>query len=184
MTENDTKTETIWAYLAEMLDGEGHFGILHHYKKNWAVSRRGYESEPRIVLSGMSRKHLETIKEMVSMGNIVPLRTKKTRERGIDCCTFELRFSPNNQRIILPKVIPYLILKRGQAEVLLEFLVFRQNKISKARKEIGYSLLEDKFKQAVLDSKPWLSEGYSRKKLSHPMPKQETQQVLKSNITD
>jgi hypothetical protein len=153
--------ESVWPYLAGMLDGEGCITIIRHSKKG-KVSKRGYEIEPKVSLSGMSQTHIEAIQKMIGLGNITRMVSKRPKAET-DRIAYDLRYSPNEQRIILPKVIPYLIHKKAVSITLLEFLKYREQKIDRDEKEKGYLALEIRFRQEFIASKPWLSPGYTKK---------------------
>jgi hypothetical protein len=153
--------ETTWAYFAGMLDGEGSFSIFRHYKKDPHVSKRGYEIETRVAVSNMNQNNILQLQKMVEKGHITLVNNK--REYGI-AVVADLRFSPNEQRYILPKVLPYLIQKKELATIILEFLEYRStpNKIKEDREQKYYQF-EKRFEEAVLRAKPWLANLISKK---------------------
>lgn len=165
--------DTTWAYLAGMLDGEGYFSLTRHYKYHSRVSSRGYDLYSRIVLSNMNLENLNQIQQLTGFGRIQILRNKK--KDGRICITYELRFCPNEQRTILPKITPYLIQKKTRAKILLKLLDFRaKGSMISATKvkpliEQYYLDLEQQLEQATLKEKPWSLTATSKKgrKKSH-----------------
>ena len=97
-------------YLAGILDGEGCILIG---KKNTKDSKRGISFRAYMAISNTHIPLLESI--MVQFGGRI------TMCRAIDK-TYVLYFSTNEIRDLLPKLVPFLIIKRNQAEILLDFL--------------------------------------------------------------
>lgn len=152
--------ETDWAYFAGMLDGEGHLSIFRHYKKSH-VSKRGYEVETRMAISNMNHDNILQLQKLIGLGNITLVNNK--REYGIAVVS-DLRFSPNEQRNILPKIIPYLMQKKELATIITEFLQYRSipNK-NREEREQKYYEFEKRFEEAVIRAKPWFAIPVSRK---------------------
>lgn len=176
-------TETDWAYLAGMIDGEGCLALFRHFQKKVTVtSSRGYELEPRMSIANMNQKNMEDIKQFLQLGNITKVVSHKDDEEGTPRIIYDLRFGPNNQRIILPKVLPYLRQKKARAEIILELLKLRdekklskQTKESKAILEIKYLELEKRMCESEIIEKPWILTAKSRRgrreRLNISMPK-------------
>jgi hypothetical protein len=160
-------SETDWAYFAGMLDGEGHLGIFRHYKTNSkdSCSRRGYEIETRMGVSNMNHDNIKQLQLMIGLGNITLINNK--REYGVAVVS-DLRFGPNNQREILPKVIPYLQQKKEQAQIIVEFLNYRSsilhNKKDRTEREQKYYEFEQRFEAATIKAKPWFALPNVRRK--------------------
>lgn len=109
-------TPTQLAYLAGIMDGEGDFGI-HLYKRSDTKKRLrqyGLKATARIA---QARKSLLTGiasdvgPECVAIGNT-----------GLNRAYHVLRFKHAPLRELIPLLLPYLRLKRRQAEIVLEFL--------------------------------------------------------------
>jgi hypothetical protein len=165
-----TIPETTWAYLAGMVDGEGCIMLFRHYKnpkllKKWKGSNRGYELEPRVNINSMNKHNIEFIKNSIcGLGNIVVMRFK--REGEVAAIGYDLRFYPNAQRIILPKIIPYLVQKKERAIVLMKLLDYRsqKNKDPIFREKL-YLQLEDEMRGLIIKEKPWLIDPPGKLKL-------------------
>jgi hypothetical protein len=70
---------------------------------------------------------------------------------------YELRFFPNNMRIVLPHVIPYLIQKKEKAKIILRLLDYRSIKHHDCEeREKFYLQLEDELRSATMVERPWL----------------------------
>ena len=104
--------DIIWA--AGFLDGEGCITInrLKYYRD---VTKKYYQ--PQISASQTIKGEMAVLKLQSIFGGFV-YRYKEKRNR-LDTVTWGTR-SRDSQRTIL-KILPYLVLKRPQAELLLEF---------------------------------------------------------------
>ena len=113
-------TETQWAYVAGIFDGEGYLGIFKHTSPSFrANTKQGFVVEYRINISNNSKDLLLKIKELT--GGYGTIYTHK-RTNPNHATGYRLSFYPNAGRLILPKIIPYLILKRETAEIMLKML--------------------------------------------------------------
>jgi hypothetical protein len=110
-------TDVKLAYLAGIMDGEGHFSIVKYTRKDKQkrVNGTGLKVESRI--SQGRRLLLDTIASWFQPGdtNIV--------KAGKDGAYFMLRFNYHCLRELIPALMPHLVLKRRQAEICLYFLV-------------------------------------------------------------
>ena len=106
-------TETQAAYLAGFLDGEGHFAVNRHKRKD---NCSGYRYAGVIRVSQAHRDVMDFIRSFAggSMG-FVP-------SRGNHKSQWNIAWSPNACRWLLPQIRPYLIRKAEVADVLQEFL--------------------------------------------------------------
>jgi hypothetical protein len=144
--------ETTWAYFSGMLDGEGHVSIIRHKKPN--PSKRGYEIETMMNLSGMDIESISQLQRLIGYGKIVLVKHK--RQCGIITVAY-LRFSVSEQRLIIPKVLPYLMQKKERLEIIKSFLEYRliKNKPFEER-ELKYYQFEKQFEDAMFRAKPWM----------------------------
>jgi hypothetical protein len=120
---NCMPTETDWAYFAGLIDGEAYIDIFLRQNPTDVKTRRGYAREFKLQVAGSSRKLLEQVQENIgSLGKITThRRDKEEQEKGWNEY-YTLRFSHNQQRMILPKIMPYLILKKPLANIVLRAL--------------------------------------------------------------
>lgn len=102
-------TETQAAYIAGCLDSDGHIGIMRRQRKG--------QSAPYlrpIVQFGQKRTTVQNwMMEVTGAG-----ATQEHRKGNF----FNLRFHAGTLRWLLPQVYPFLVLKRRQAELAMEFL--------------------------------------------------------------
>jgi hypothetical protein len=126
-------TETEWAYLAGLIDGEGYMNILLHTSPSGRKAGRGYARDFVLTICNTSISLLKEMQEKIGFGWICEHKRKRT-DAGVN--TFTLRFSHNNLRGILPKIIPYLILKKEPAKIMLESLTLIKETKQKEREQI------------------------------------------------
>lgn len=99
-------------YLAGILDGEAAF-VLH---------RQGKDSpyfEPVVVIGMTDRRVFD---KFVEMGIACKVAVRRRFSRPHMKTMYYGRFYANDLRVILPKVIDHLVIKKGQAKILLRVL--------------------------------------------------------------
>jgi len=109
VVKNIGVTEADLAYIAGLLDGEGALFIGKYARAgNRFLAYRGYMS--------IVNTHIPMLQQVQSAvgGKIV-------RQGAIRKC-YALTFSANEIRDVLPRLQPFLIIKKVQAELLLKFL--------------------------------------------------------------
>lgn len=102
------------AYVAGFLDGEGCIGL---WQEQYPKNRTGIRFNPSCSISGTELDTLLAIRTMMGNGRI---SGEAGRPRRKTC--YRLMLAANQIRRVLPQLMPYLILKRGRAELLLEYL--------------------------------------------------------------
>jgi len=116
--------ETFWAYFAGFIDGEGSITMC--------------QNGPRLIVSNNHRDTLEWFKN--SLGGFGSITTNGK-------CN-NLNYGSNAIRAILPKVIPYLRIKRKRAEILLGYL---KTVVPRGGNYEGqFQVLRDQVKQQML----------------------------------
>ena len=111
-------TATQLAYLAGILDGEGDLGIAHYARRDTQKRIRNYGLKATVRISQARRGLLDTIAEWAGPENVWIGHT------GKGGAYWALRFHHDCLRTLLPQVLPYFVLKRRQAEIVLTFLHF------------------------------------------------------------
>lgn len=96
------------AYIAGFLDGEGSV-ILYMRRDTVAL---------RVTFANTNRHVLEWIQEHISVGNIIgkPRRIGSNHKVG-----FMLLINSDSALTLLTQVLPYLIIKREQAQIAIDF---------------------------------------------------------------
>ena len=110
-------TELQIGYLAGILDGEGGISIAKNIRKD-GTRKRDYALTARVGVTQRRRILLSTILDWIGRENGHIGRT------GLENKFFLLRFKADWLRKNLPFILPHLILKRRQAEIVITFLNF------------------------------------------------------------
>ena len=114
-----------FAYLAGLIDGEG---CITMYAKKDKKAVNGYSFAPMIRIASKDWWFLEEVRKI--FGGSLEHGGKSAFNRNQ---IYDLRFSSNECRAILPEIIPFLILKKQEATVLKDAL-----DITKHHRESGY----------------------------------------------
>lgn len=104
------------AYMAGFLDGEGTIGLYKCYRKE---AKFGYRYQPMVTLSNTNVAVLEYLQEACGNGRLIQ-QTNPAHPGHKD--GYALRWSSNQIRHMLPQLLPYLRIKRRQAEFVLSYL--------------------------------------------------------------
>ena len=135
------------AYLAGLIDGEGCIGI--------AKSSKQFRHDARLTIGMTDGEYLTALADELGIGYLYS--QKRAQRPGWKRRTC-LSFGATACRILLPCVLPYLRLKRRQAELLLEYLELaahkytkpgRANKIYRAKVTAVYKALRALNKKGV-----------------------------------
>jgi len=103
--------EVDYAYLAGIIDGEGHVGLYRHKD---AYCKRGFTWRVVLCITNSSYLLLLDLQRRFG-GRIEPNGKSAFSGRQI----YGLRFSANAMRELLPRVLPYLVLKRQDVNIML-----------------------------------------------------------------
>jgi hypothetical protein len=98
------------AWLAGFVDGEGTIALN---------IREGHGLVPKFQIANTDKDVLLTIKEMLYCGGVSPSKRSDTTKR--ECWTFSSQ-TMDDIEYILDLILPYLRVKKTQAEILLIFL--------------------------------------------------------------
>lgn len=102
-------SEAEWAYCAGFIDGEGCFTLRRHKRKDGSY----YSSQPFLIVMQKDRRPLDALHGIMG-GRIYPFR-----KQGQEDC-WQLHVGGKELQEALTHLIPHLILKREQAEALVE----------------------------------------------------------------
>ena len=109
--------DCFWTYLAGLIDGEGCFQLLKHKSKQIST---GYAWQAVMDIGQCNHDFLVWLQKRISQGGIVS-------EQG------RLTFSSNAIRSILPRIIPFLGVKREQAIILQKALFLLKHRCKRYR---------------------------------------------------
>ena len=104
-------SEADLGYLAGILDGEGHLGLVRR-RNTWSDGKTNF-LRPVVQIGQAKRLMLDHIADVVGTGCLAIHGTR---------IFHNLRFYPGTLRWLLPQLLPHLIVKRRQAEILIQFL--------------------------------------------------------------
>lgn len=104
------------AYMAGFLDGEGTIGICKARRKE---SRAGFRYQAYMSLANTNLAVLVRLRDVCGNGRLSLSYTAAHPNHKVG---YVLRFVPGQLRHLLPQLLPYLQVKRQQAEVVLAFL--------------------------------------------------------------
>lgn len=102
--------ETQKAYVAGLVDGDGNINIAgnYEYRKNtWVLS---------VCIYNCDLKALEIIRDWMDMGSIYSRKRDDNWQEN-----HRLKFRAKSAASLLKKIYPYLIIKKKQAKIALEF---------------------------------------------------------------
>ncbi len=109
-------TPTEWAYVAGIIDGEGSIGVVRsdtHAHKNPNAPYR-WHFAPYLKVANTSLDLMEWLQQRL------PLRkTRWHRRESIAGDTYDLTIQSKSVKEILSAILPYLVIKNAQAELVL-----------------------------------------------------------------
>ena len=111
-TEERLPMSSKWPYVAAMLDGEGSI-CLHEGKQTV-----GSEYRIQIVIYNSSLRFMQWL--VVNFGGKFYTRTKQASSKRTQYCWHPS--GKKNRELFILGVLPYMIIKREQAKIALEFL--------------------------------------------------------------
>lgn len=159
-SKNSSKpiSETDKAYIAGFIDGEGSIGLyIQKPSDNHTSYRLGFRFLPQVTIFNTNRPVLDDISEKYKGG----LTLSRKRKRG-NKTYWELRFGSRKLIKILTDVLPYLKIKKIQAELLLEFYKLPPFKPPQRSDETLRRMIDIYNKLKVLNTK-----GNKKPKLLH-----------------
>ena len=108
-------TDVECAYLAGLVDGEG---CLNFYRTSNRSCTKGYTFVARMAISNCHVETLIGLRERIGFGRVV----QKPKQPGNRKIGYNLCFDAREVRLLLPAILPYLRIKRKQAELVLGFV--------------------------------------------------------------
>ena len=160
VTESAMLTDTEWAYLAGLIDGEGTIGIYKHYDPRRKTDGMYYQLNFRLANSNK-----EVIDWIISKlgGNLVVYQPRY--KQSLKSYVWSA-IRKDLQLTVLKGVLPYLIIKKRQAEIGIKFLEVSEYRKWEGRNAertrltlIKYEFFEELYKRSRLLN----SRGHSEK---------------------
>lgn len=136
------------AYLAGLVDGEGTIGLRHKFTKG----SKPHQFHPALKIANTNLGLLRTVVEMSGNGIIFVRR----RPIGQKFC-YDYSLCANQIRHVLPQIVPYLVAKKRQADLVLEFLSMIRTYFGANEKDIP-RILEIKEELSVLNQRGTLEQ--------------------------
>ncbi len=119
----------IW--LAGIIDGEGSIGIHFAKKMNWR-DKNGYYLRPQILITNNNPFLLRRVSEIYTELNLRFYWELKKRKNPKHKETVVINLtSLGSCEKLIKNILPYLVAKRKQAEILLQFIELRKSKFTK-----------------------------------------------------
>ena len=127
-TECRTLTEEEIVWLAGVIDGEG---AIFLSKVVHPAYSRGYFYRPQLNVTNSNRQFCVKVMEIIGEGTVNLAR----RGDAVTRTRWEYQANSGVLRAILPQVMPYLIIKRGVAGHVLEYLRFVRESYAPSRSD-------------------------------------------------
>ncbi len=104
-------------YLAGFMDGEGTFSI-HSYRKT-GKRKRGIEYRPFICVSNTNKEIIDWVATLLGVGSVWQFRRQEKNKNWKSAYKYTLYGS--NAVALANLLVPYLKIKKLQAEILIEY---------------------------------------------------------------
>lgn len=115
-------TELQLGYIAGILDGEGQVSIVRNIRRDDKKRLREYDLRVQVSITQRRRLLLDTILKWTGKESGIISAT------GLGNKYFALRFRVPWLQENLPLILPHLVLKKRQAELVLEFIASRASR--------------------------------------------------------
>ena len=170
-TQADAKILTVAeaAYLSGFIDGEGSL-MINKRRRVWKDGTiRGHYFRPVISVAQRDIDVLDYLKAMVGTGTRIDVRFN----HGYG--GWEVKWSAGVIRWLLPQLVPYLVLKRRQAHLLLAFIAHNDSLVH------GRELSDEEYaaKAAMYNESRRLNQKWSHKAEKRPVSTIELVQSVK-----
>ena len=106
-------------YIAGIIDGEGWLGLVNRTDRR---NKKNINCQTYLMIGNTNKKVLDWLVKITKLGNISKPYDSEIKLSSNRKPHWLLRFSPNDMRLLLPRIIPYLVIKKRQAEIIIEYL--------------------------------------------------------------
>ena len=157
-----TPTETDWAYIAAIMDGEGSFSVTRSTIKD--RQGRPYNAfDCKVMVSNTSKILIDWISERFGGTYRLSVKhiSKKARANGQKSLKPCYRWTVEgyeNQVVFMLRLLPYLVIKLEQAKIALEFAGMKSKQNPSKRLELHYIMKALNKGESVTTNTPNASE--------------------------
>jgi len=168
-------SESTWAYFAGLVDGDGTILIQRNSSRSNRQYRDGWRRTYVLSVSSVSLNFLNQLHDLIKLGKVRAYFYKKTYSKSHYGNVNFYRFETNEIRAILPKIIPYLVLKKNLAEIMWRSLkIIEEVRPVEIRRE-KLKMLDVEFRTTFLASRGHLphknsSSYWNRKRAEKGLP--------------
>jgi hypothetical protein len=115
--KDNQREATTLAYIAGLIDGEGSIRMVKSYDKaEWSP-----KYTPHISFTNTNRESVELVSEFIGNDNIFTHDSGKYGYKGRKICFRVQKSGKEAVANILRKLLPYLLIKKRNAELLIEY---------------------------------------------------------------
>lgn len=118
------------AYLGGLLDGEGYIGLTRKTRKSGCY-KGNHLVHARMVI-GITAIEIESIQREYGLGKVYRSKARKAWHKD----RLDWTFRASEMKQLLPKLLPYLKIKKRQAELLIEYFGLPRTKDDEYRKSV------------------------------------------------
>jgi hypothetical protein len=141
-TSMNVLTPTQCAYIAGIIDGEGTITVSR--KSDHKGMKRGYCFRPYVSVSNTNKLLLVWLQQTTGLGRLYKYASCKPRCKQ----AWQWQLWSNQAGQLLTAVLPHLLVKSGQAELLLGFIKVKRDGVGRAGlSAIEWSRQEETYEQ-------------------------------------
>ena len=118
------------SYLGGLVDGEGHIGMAARKRKTGKYVDNGLVHVRMVI--GITAIEIFEIKEWFGIGKIYTSKPKNKKHKT----RFDWTIRSNEIKMLLPQLIPFLRIKKKQAELLMEYYSVPRTKDENYRSKV------------------------------------------------
>lgn len=152
-----------WSYLAGFIDGEGSLMLVRSGSYRYKNVPRVPTYRPNLAITNNHRGVLEATRDFVGLGRVYMRRRASPHHRD----SYIFMASGFRLMPIIQNLLPHLIIKRVQAEVMIAFIERRVIQRTKPFTHEDYSLVQ---RMQLLNNRHW-DHGSPMQPIPEPRPR-------------